>query len=106
VCNPAVVGIGDTTSTTWHTNSAPNGSWDWNCDGVVTKEYPDQAGVAACSGVSMSACSSQPQVTYALNPFACGDTGDIGTNYCYWLTAASACENKSGQSTGYQQGCR
>ena len=106
VCNAAVVGIGDTTSTTWHTNPAPNGSWDWDCDGVATKEYPDQGGVAACSGVSMSACSSVPQVVYALTPFACGDTGDIGSNYCYWLTAANACENKSGESTGFQQGCR
>jgi hypothetical protein len=107
VCNPAVSAIGDSTSTAWHTNSAPNGSWDWNCDGVVTKEYPDQAPASpTCSGVSMSACSAVPQLSYALNPFACGDLGDIGTLSCYWLAAIPGCTNKSGQSTGYQQGCR
>ncbi len=24
----------------WHTTPASNGSWDWNCDGTVTLEYP------------------------------------------------------------------
>jgi hypothetical protein len=107
VCNPAVSGIGDVTSTTWHTNSAPNGSWDWDCDGVVAKQYPDQAPPPPmCSALSMSDCANQPQTYYALSPFACGDTGDIGSNYCYWLPAIPGCTNKSGQSTGFQQGCR
>jgi hypothetical protein len=107
VCNPSTPAIGDSTSTAWHLNSAPNGSWDWNCDGVVTKQYPDQSpATPTCTGLSMSACSSVPQVSYALNPFACGDLGDIGSFYCVWLAAIPGCTNKSGQSTGYQQGCR
>ncbi|HXJ18711.1 MAG TPA: hypothetical protein VMT03_00650 [Polyangia bacterium] len=107
VCNAAVSGIGDVNSTTWHTNPAPNGSWDWNCDGVVTKEYPDSAPTPpACSSLSMTDCPNQPPLNYALNPFACGDTGDIGSEYCYWLAAIPGCTNKTGTSTGYQQGCR
>jgi hypothetical protein len=107
VCNPAVSAIGDPTSNVWHLNPAPNGSWDWNCDGVVTKQYPDTAPPPpTCTGLSMTACSAQPQLNYALNPFACGDLGDIGSEYCIWLPAIPGCTNKSGQSTGYQQGCR
>ncbi len=106
VCNAAVAAIGD--ATMWHTNGpAPNGSWDWDCDGVVTKQYPDTSpSPPNCTALSMSDCPNQPILYYALSPFACGDMGDIGSLYCYWLSVASACENKSGQSTGFQQGCR
>ena len=107
VCNPAVSAIGDTTSTAWHDNTAPNGSWDWNCDGVVTKQYPDQAPPTPdCASMSMSVCGTGVPLDYALTPFACGDEGDIGSEYCYWLGPANMCTNKSGQSTGFQQGCR
>jgi hypothetical protein len=107
VCNPAVSAIGDTTSTAWHLNTAPNGSWDWNCDGVVTKQYPDTAPPPpTCTAPSAAACTAVPQLNYALNPFACGDLGDIGSEYCIWLPAIPGCTNKTGQSTGYQQGCR
>jgi hypothetical protein len=105
VCNAAVSGIGD--ATIWHTRPAPNGSWDWDCDGVVAKEYPDTApSPPTCSGLDISVCGSQQQVVFALNPIACGDLGDIGSLYCGWMSVIPACVNKSGQSTGYQQGCR
>jgi hypothetical protein len=107
VCNPSVSAIGDTTSTAWHLNPAPNGSWDWNCDGVVTKQYPDAAPpVPNCTGLAMPLCTGVAPLYYALNPFACGDLGDIGSEYCIWMTSAGFCTNKTGQSTGYQQGCR
>ncbi|HVU50687.1 MAG TPA: hypothetical protein VHL80_08360, partial [Polyangia bacterium] len=106
-CTPSTPAIGDTTSTAWHVNAAPNGSYDWNCDGVVTKQYPDTAPpVPTCTAPDPTTCAAVPSVQYALNPFACGDLGDIGSYSCYWLTAANMCENKSGQSTGFQQGCR
>ena len=106
VCNAAVSGIGD--ATIWHTNGpAPNGSWDWDCDGVVTKQYPDSVPTGpTCTGLAMSVCGTQPQVSYALNPFACGDLGDVGSLYCIWASYIPGCTNKSGQSSGYQQGCR
>jgi hypothetical protein len=108
VCNPSTPAIGDTTSTAWPTHSAPNGSWDWNCDGVVTKQYPDTAPPTPDCSVytSTSVCNAFTPISYALNPFACGDYGDIGSEYCGWLAPAAACTNKSGQGTGYQQGCR
>jgi hypothetical protein len=106
-CTPSTAAIGDPTSTAWHTNAAPNGSFDWNCDGVVTKQYPDTAPPAPnCNGLDIASCGAVPVLYYALNPFACGDYGDIGSEYCYWLAVAGACENKTGQSTGFQQGCR
>lgn len=105
VCNATVSTLGD--ATVLHTGPAANGSWDWDCDGVVTKEYPDAAPPPpACTGLDMTACSSQPMLKYALNPFACGDLGDIGQLYCAWLAVIPGCTNKSGQSTGFQQRCR
>ena len=105
VCNPGVSGMGD--ATIWHTGPAPNGSWDWDCNGVVTKEFPDTAPpTPTCTGLDISVCSSQPRAYYALSPFACGDMGDIGSFYCSWMSAISACVNNSGQSSGYQQRCR
>ena len=38
-CQPVTSGFGD--ATVWHSSAAPNGSWDWDCDGMVTKQYPD-----------------------------------------------------------------
>ena len=105
MCNAAVVGIGD--PNVLHTGPAPNGSWDWDCDGIVTKEFPDVAPpTPTCTGLTMDACSAQPILQYALTPFACGDLGDIGAFFCAWLPAIPGCINKSGQSMGYQQRCR
>jgi hypothetical protein len=107
VCNPMTAAIGDLNSTTWHTQTAPNGSWDWNCDGVATKQYPDTAPAPpTCMGVSMTDCPNQPNYGYALNPFACGDYGDVGNESCYWATYIPGCTNKTGTGMGYQQGCR
>jgi len=107
VCNPAVPGIGDPSA--WHLTAAPNGSWDWDCDFYVTKQYADTAiPPPTCTDVlDSSTCSAQTHASYALNgPMACGQVGDIGSSYCYWLAAIPACEPKTAQQAGQQQGCR
>jgi hypothetical protein len=106
VCNPVDPGIGDPSA--WHLTAAPNGSWDWDCDGGVTKEYPDTTPpFPVCTGLDINACSAQPVVIYAMSgPIACGQTGDVGSSYCYWLSLASACEPKTSPPASKQQGCR
>ena len=105
VCNPAVPGIGDPGA--WHLTAAPNGSWDWDCDFYVTKQYADTSTPPTCTGLDINACGAVTPVTYSLNGvLACGQVGDIGSSYCYWLSVASACEPKTGQQAGQQQGCR
>jgi len=107
VCNPAASGIGD--SGVWHLVAAPNGSWDWDCDGYVTKRYADTAPPSPnCDGLDINACSAVTPVEYSLSgPQPCGQVIDtVGSSYCYWLSVASACEAKTGQQTGQQQGCR
>ena len=39
----------------FHTNAAPNGSWDWNCNHSVDRLYP----LAECSSFSASACPAK-----------------------------------------------
>jgi hypothetical protein len=30
-----------TPDSAWHTSAAPNGSWDWDCDGLIEYQYPN-----------------------------------------------------------------
>ena len=104
VCNPAVPGIG--VDNAWHLTASPNGSWDWDCDGYVVKQYADTFTPPSCTGLDINACGAVTPVTYSLNgSLACGQVGDIGSSYCYWLPAASSCQPKTGQQSGQQQGC-
>ena len=106
VCSPAVAGIG--VASGWHLIAAPNGSWDWDCDGYVTGQYAASAPPPpTCTGLDTTACSAVTHLEYSLNgAMGCGQVGDVGSSYCYWLPAASSCQPKSGQQTGQQQGCR
>ena len=88
------------------TSPTPNGSWDWNCDGVVTKQYPDTAPPApTCTDLDINSCGSGDGVYSALTPIACGETGTIQKASCYWLTASASCQAKLSQETGVTQGC-
>jgi hypothetical protein len=37
-CDGSCTAVGGTPDAAFHTGVAPNGSWDWNCDGVTTPE--------------------------------------------------------------------
>ncbi len=106
ICIPLVDNLGN--ASVWHTSPAPNGSWDWDCDGTITKQYPDATPPPpTCSGLDVAACNAVPNLYYALDgAIPCGGTGATGTSYCFWASYIPACTNKTGQSAGNQQGCR
>lgn len=106
ICVPLVDFLGNTT--VWHTSTAPNGSWDWDCDGAITKQYPDTMPTPpTCTGLDVASCASQPSVEYALSsPIPCGGTGDTGSSNCIWASYIPGCIPKTGQTAGSQQGCR
>ena len=100
-CTPLDPKIGTETSST---SAAPNGSWDWNCDGSLTKTYPDTASPPSCDGLDINSCGSVAEVRSAYNaPIACGETDTISRAYCSWNT--TFCMLFRTSETGVTQGC-
>jgi hypothetical protein len=83
ICTPAVSGLGD--ATIWHTSAAPNGSWDWDCDGVVTPEYSNSVPPKpACSALSQADCQGHQSPSWV--EANCGQYG----NEFYWVCSWNA----------------
>jgi hypothetical protein len=102
VCSPAVSGIGGAMS--WHDSSAPNGSWDWDCDGTVTKYYPDAPpSTPNCSGLGQSDCKADTSQYRAYSNIACGALGTVYTRWCEWW--GTSC-GENGDETPSIQTCR
>jgi len=104
VCNPADAGIG--VANVWHPTASPNGSWDWDCDGSVAKQFADANTNPTCTGLAPVACISVPNASYSLNgPMACGQVGDVGTTWCGNVGVGGSCATQSAQYSGQPQGC-
>jgi hypothetical protein len=86
-CQPADAEIGD--SSKWHSSTAPNGSWDWDCDGGVTKKYPDDTFVQ-CPNRSQSACAAELylEVLGPVSDTDCGGQFDANIVDCKWFNNA------------------
>ena len=86
-CQPADAEIGD--SSKWHSSTAPNGSWDWDCDGGVTKHYPDDTFVQ-CPNRSQSACAAELylEVLGPVSDTDCGGQFDANIVDCKWFNNA------------------
>jgi hypothetical protein len=82
----------------WHTTAAPNGSWDWNCDGRVFFKYPSgnetqpgADGQLHCSNFPVDACPRNSW-TYKYTsqaPSSCGreiigDDCFVSSNVCFY----------------------
>jgi hypothetical protein len=94
--------------TSWFTAVNACGSWDWNCDGVITKEVPDTNSgppVPSCTGLDNSGCDQTiPSGDSSFGgPVTCGNAVVIGSYYCVWTD--SMCFLKTGVQAG-TQGCR
>ena len=77
-CN-ATIGPADHTGA-WHTAPAPNGSWDWDCDGHVEYQYP--TGSQTAPPMTPTPCAAVPIGM-------CGPPND----QLYWPTAGTPCGN-------------
>jgi hypothetical protein len=107
LCTPGDPGIPDGDSS-WHEAPAPNGSWDWDCDGNLTKEFPDQDTTSInCNGLDATACKNQGQAVFAVTPLACGQTGDFNFYECVWQDGPTpGCVTSTGEPGQAQQRCR
>jgi hypothetical protein len=81
-CLPAVSDIGS--GAAWQFSPAPNGSWDWNCDGEVTMEpLPNSVPPLDCTSRDKSACQGCTEAYTEARP--CGVTGPINSPCCEWF---------------------
>lgn len=99
----------------WHQGPAANGSWDWDCDGIVEYQYPSGNGTAPILDSALKDCNSflteadcnAPHWYYSYwNHWrdSCGHPVD--NEICYWSagpTGASCIPQTSQEPT---QGCR
>jgi hypothetical protein len=103
-CQPADAEIGD--SSKWHSSMAPNGSWDWDCDGGVTKHYPDDTFVQ-CPNRSQSACAAQDyfELDGIVSDTACGGQFSAAIYGCKWYNNACIYDPQAAGAL-FTQGCR
>ena len=73
-------GVANSGLTTWKTTTIC-GSWDWNCDGVITKSKPTIASDTTCSTLNQS-CDSG----YRDSIPACGVSGTYQYGTCTWYS--------------------
>ncbi len=104
-CRPTDPAIGD--PTVWHITAAPNGSWDWDCDGAVMTSLHAAAEPADCSTFADSeSCQGSPAIDYVTEDVPCGQQAVLFTRDCLWLSPGPTCLNTpAGHRITYQQ-CR
>ena len=82
---------------TFHTTAAPNGSWDWNCNNNVDRQYP----LSSCESFTAATCPPQGWAPPA------GESGDCGEmlvqSSC--STTPSGCAS-TGASTTVTEACK
>jgi len=100
-CTTNIPGLGDKTE--WHFSPAPNGGWDWDCDGLVSQQY--SVSTYVCHElVDEASCDNAPAGSYLLNPTECGASGPIQDMTCQW--AGTLCMPVFQVPTTVKQGCR
>jgi hypothetical protein len=112
---PAGVGAcasGLTASNDFHNASAPNGSWDWNCDGRIERQW------GTCEALTREQCDPHTNATGAppgfctelRAPGGCapklGECGQAGWIYpCFYNPADGRC-HAGGYETATTMACR
>ena len=100
-CATNITGLGDKTA--WHFLPAPNGSWDWNCDGSVSQLY--SVSTYVCQELmDQASCDNAPAGSYLLNAADCGAHAPIQDMACQW--AGTFCMPRFQETTSVNQGCR
>ncbi len=97
--------IGDATE--WHIVPAPNGSWDWDCDGAVTMNFVPTAVPPECSTYAdAQSCNGAPTVEYVTETNPCGEQATLFKRDCDWKTLGPTClDTPAGHRVVFQQ-CR
>jgi cysteine-rich repeat protein len=107
-CTTSTTGLGD--STLWHWSPAPNGSWDWDCNGSVTKSASVGAPYDCTTLLDQNACSKAPFITYLINPADCGARAASGKEQsgCSWSSGSGTpfCYPNGLRSAPIGQDCR
>ena len=105
ICQPADPTIGDATD--WHIVPAPNGSWDWDCDGVVTMTLvPTQAPPECSTYADLQNCNDAPTIEYVTESSPCGEEATLFKRDCDWKTLGPTClDTPAGHRVVFQQ-CR
>jgi hypothetical protein len=104
-CQPKDPSIGD--PTVWHIAAAPNGSWDWDCDGSVTTTLHAVTAPADCSTYGDSAtCEGSPAIDYVTQGAPCGQQAVLFTRDCQWMTLGPTCLNTPANHRITYQQCR
>ena len=104
-CQPADPTIGDATE--WHIVPAPNGSWDWDCDGAITMTLvPTQAPPECSTYADSQNCNAGPTVEYVTESSPCGEQATLFKRDCDWKTLGPTClDAPDGHRVVFQQ-CR
>jgi hypothetical protein len=105
ICQPADPTIGDTTE--WHIVPAPNGSWDWDCNGVITMTLVPTQAPPECSAYADSQnCNDAPTIEYVTESSPCGEKATLFKRDCDWKTLGPTClDAPDGHRVVFQQ-CR
>lgn len=106
VCNPtptctAVAGM---PNPGWHTAAAANGSWDWNCDGVVWYQYPSGDSTAPPANLGVGDgdyCASVASATVCTADHWFNAHSTIWPNPCGHLLDDTICNWVSGTKGPY-----
>lgn len=104
-CQPVDPTVGNATE--WHITPAANGSWDWDCDGVVTMTLAPTIPPPACSAYAeMESCNAAPTVEYVTESTPCGEQATLFRRDCDWKTLGPTClDTPASHRTVFQQ-CR
>jgi hypothetical protein len=104
-CQPTDPAIGDATA--WHIVPAPNGSWDWDCDGSITMTLvPTQAPPECSAHANSQSCNDAPTVEYVTESSPCGAQATLFKRDCDWKTLGPTClDAPDGHRVVFQQ-CR
>jgi hypothetical protein len=105
ICQPADPSIGDATA--WHIVTAPNGSWDWDCDGVVNMNFVPTPAPPECSTYGDSQnCNGASTIDYVAEASPCGEQATLFRRDCDWKTLGPTClDTPAGHRVVFQQ-CR
>jgi hypothetical protein len=99
-----------TPDTRWHESAAPNGSWDWNCNGTIEFKYPSESTIAPpkmpsdCElRTTFVACLQDNWYYNSVQLPSCGRL--VANRICAWSPSTMTCENNSGTQSATQE-CR
>lgn len=91
----------------WHIFAAANGSWDWDCDGAITKTLQPAPVPPDCSSYGDAAsCETSAALDYVTEDTACGQQTVLFTRACQWTTIGPTCLNTPANHRITYQQCR